>query len=78
MFSNKVEVNHPFGPELEQVNELAEEIGARDIMILDEEEQYLMSQGFFKFGVEEYMEEIQGLFGGSLGNPFSPFGAGWI
>lgn len=78
MFSNKVDVNHPFGAELEQVNELAEEIGARNVMILDEEEQYLMSQGLLKFGVEEYMHEIQGLFGGSFGNPFSPLGAGWI
>lgn len=78
MFSNKVDANHPFGPELEQVNELAEEIGARNVMILDEEEQYLASQGLFKFGVEEYMDEIQGLFGGSFGNPFSPLGAGWI
>ena len=78
MFSNKVDANHPFGAELEQVNELAEEIGARNVMILDEEEQYLMSQGLFKFGVEEYMDEIQGLFGGSFGNPFSPLGAGWI
>lgn len=78
MFSKKVDANHPFGAELEQVNELAEEIGARNVMILDEEEQYLMSQGLYKFGVEEYMDEIQGLFGGSFGNPFSPFGAGWI
>lgn len=78
MFSNKVDANHPFGAELEQVNELAEEIGARNVMILDEEEQYLMSQGLLKFGVEEYMDEIQGLFGGSFGNPFSPLGAGWI
>lgn len=78
MFSKKVDANHPFGAELEQVNELAEEIGARNVMILDEEEQFLMSQGLFKFGVEEYMDEIQGLFGGSFGNPFSPLGSGWI
>lgn len=75
IFSNKVDVNHPFGPELAQVNELAEEM---NIMIVDEEEQYLMSRGLLKFGVEEYMDEIQGLFGGSFGNPFNPFGAGWI
>ncbi len=75
MFSTKVDANHPFGPELAQVNELAEEM---NIMILDEEEQYLSSRGLLKFGVEEYMDEIQGLFRGSFGNPFNPFGAGWI
>lgn len=78
IFSSKVDANHPFGAELEKVNELAEEMGARNVMILDEEEQYLMSQGLLKFGVEEYMDEIQGLFGGSFGNPFNPFSAGWI
>lgn len=78
MFSSKPDTDHPFGAELEQVNELAEEIGARHVMILDEEEEYLMSHGLFKFGVEEYVDEIQGLFGGSFGNPFSSFNAGWI
>ena len=78
MFSDKPEANHPFGAELEQVNELAEEIGARDVMILDDEEMFLVSHGLQKFGVEEYVDEIQGLFGGGFGNPFSPFGAGWI
>lgn len=78
MFSSKPDTDHPFGAELEQVNELAEEIGARNVMVLDEEEEYLMSHGLFKFGVEDYVDEIQGLFGGSFGNPFSPFNAGWI
>ena len=78
MFSSKPEANHPFGAELEQVNELAEEIGARDVMILDDEELYLQSHGLQKFGAEEYLNEIQGLLGGGFGNPFSPFGAGWI
>lgn len=78
IFSSKPDVDHPFGAELEQVNELAEEIGARNVMILDEEEEYLMSHGLLKFAVEEYMDEIQGLFGGSFGNPFGPFNAGWI
>ena len=78
MFSSKPEVNHPFGAELEQVNELAEEIGARDVMILDDEEMYLQAHGLQKFGAEEYLDEIKGLFGGGFGNPFSPFGAGWI
>lgn len=78
MFSCKADAHHPFSAELDQVNELAEEIGARNVMILDEEEQWLMTQGLLKYGVEEYVEEIQGLFGGSFGNPFSSFNAGWI
>jgi hypothetical protein len=78
MFSGKADAHHPFSAELDQVNELAEEIGARNVMILDEEEQWLMTHGLLKYGVEEYVEEIQGLFGGSFGNPFSPFNAGWI
>jgi len=75
MFSNQPEPNHPFGAELTKVNELAEEIGARDVLILDDEEQFLTERGLYKFGAEEYVDEIQGLFGG---NPFSSFNSVWI
>ena len=78
IFSHKPEADHPFGAELTKVNELAEEIGARDVLILDEEEQYLMSNGFCKFGAEDYLEEIMGLFGGNYNNPFSKDGPVWI
>ncbi|MCJ1272620.1 hypothetical protein MMC21_000406 [Puttea exsequens] len=78
MFSNKPEPNHPFGAELTQVNELAEEIGARDVIILDEEEQFLIENGLCKFGADDYMDEIHGLFGGTYNNPFSPYTAVWI
>ncbi len=78
MFSNKPDPDHPFGAELTKVNELAEEIGARDVLILDDEEQFLMEHGLCKFGAEEYVDEIQGLFGGSFNNPFSSFNAVWI
>lgn len=78
MFSHKPEADHPFGAELTKVNELAEEIGARDVLILDEEEQYLMSNGFCKFGAEDYLEEIMGLFGCSYNNPFSKDCPVWI
>lgn len=69
---------HPFGPELAQVNELAEEFHARDVMILDEEEQYLASHGLCKFGAQDYLDEINGLLGGSFANPFGPLNSGWI
>ena len=77
MFTVKPEANHPFGAELTQVNEVAEGFGARDVIIMDEEEQFLMSHGLFKVGVEEYIDEIQSLFGGS-NNPFGPFSSPWF
>ncbi|KAL6715747.1 hypothetical protein ACLMJK_006708 [Lecanora helva] len=71
MFTNQPEPDHPFGAELTKVNELAEEIGARNVLVVDEEERYLMEHGLCKFGAEDYMGEIQGLFGGAHNNPFS-------
>ena len=79
MFSSTPKYDeHPFGAELAKVNELADEIGAQEVLVLDEEEQYLISQGFCKFGADDYVDEIQGLFGGSYNNPFSPMNAVWI
>lgn len=78
MFSSKPEPDHPFGAELTKVNELAEEIGARNVLIIDDEEQFLVEHGLCKFGAEDYVDEIQGLFGGSYNNPFSSFNAVWI
>lgn len=76
MFSSKPAADHPFGAELTKVNELADEIGARDL-IFDEEEQYLIEHGLCKFAAEDYLDEIEGLFGGSYNNPFS-LQAVWI
>jgi len=56
---------HPFGNELAQVSELAEEFGSskeQKIPILDPEEQELISLGLFKFAADDYMNELQGLF----------------
>ena len=78
MFSCKPEANHPFGAELAQVNELAEEYGQKDVTVWDEEEQYLVSNGFQKFGVEDYVTEIQELFGGVFDDRSFPMAAGWI
>ena len=77
-FSTQPESGHPFGTELAQVNEVAEKFNATKVIILDEEEQYLQSHGLRKFGAEEYVDEIQALFGGSYNNPFSPFTPVWI
>jgi len=59
---------HPFGNELAQVTELAEEFGIhRTMEIIDEEEQELISRGLFKFGAEDYMNEIEDLLSYALG-----------
>lgn len=54
---------HPFGQELAQVTELAEEYGANGQLnaIEEEEEQYLESRGLAKFSADDYLSAIQGL-----------------
>ncbi|KAI1382332.1 hypothetical protein F4677DRAFT_23352 [Hypoxylon crocopeplum] len=57
------ETQHPFGNELAQVSELAEELGVKEKMqVIDEEEQQLVSQGLCRFRPEDYLAEVQGLF----------------
>ncbi|MCJ1355988.1 MAG: hypothetical protein MMC33_005982 [Icmadophila ericetorum] len=63
MFSSKADASHPFGAELAKVDELAEQFGAKETTIWDEEEQFLVQNGFHKFGVEDYITEIQDLYG---------------
>lgn len=53
--------SHPFSKELEQVNEVAEEFGGWNL--LDDEERILHEKGLKKFSVEEYLEEVQELWG---------------
>lgn len=77
MFSGKSDA-HPFGAELAQVNELAEEFGSKATRIYDEEEQFLIENGLQKFGAEDYMMEIQGYFGGVFDDRSFPMTAGWI
>lgn len=62
-FNGSVESAHPFGNELAKVNEVAEGFGGIS-SVLDEEEEFLLSKGLCKFGVEDYINEIQGLYGG--------------
>jgi len=73
-----VDEEHPFGPELAQVSEIAEEYGiSQERMVVDEEEQELISRGFFKFCAEDYMSEIQGLILTAFGDS-APRPAIWI
>lgn len=52
---------HPFGKELEQVNEVAEEFGATHL--LDEEGLLLQRKGLCKFTAADYQFEIEHLYG---------------
>ncbi|KAM0287726.1 hypothetical protein ACHAQH_000257 [Verticillium albo-atrum] len=52
---------HPFGRELAQVSEIAEDYGIKH-SILDQEEQALKAQGLQKHSAEDYVGEVQSLF----------------
>ncbi|KAK0661000.1 hypothetical protein DIS24_g2795 [Lasiodiplodia hormozganensis] len=54
-----VEPNHPFGRELEQLNEVAEELGGviRDVE-MDEDTRYMVERGLQKFCASDYLAEI--------------------
>ncbi|THV49185.1 hypothetical protein BGAL_0207g00060 [Botrytis galanthina] len=71
---------HPFGKELAQVSEIAEEYGIakETLAVVDEEEQELISRGLFKFRAEDYMSEIQGLFMSAFGEVKPTIGPVWI
>jgi len=82
MFSSNVEMMepHPFGQELAQVSELAEEYGitAQKMEVIDSEEQELLSLGLFKFRAEDYMSEIHGLFLSAFGETKPSMATMWI
>lgn len=70
MFSAHVETvePHPFGKELAQVSELAEEFGASTQVeesspvkttIVDEDHQAMKTRGLFRFAAEDYISDIQ-------------------
>lgn len=77
IFTKAGDPNHPFGRELAQVNEIAEEFGAT-ARLLDEEEQDIMSKGLCKFGVEDYLDEIAGLYGGIFEDQLTSLAKPWI
>ncbi|PGH17115.1 hypothetical protein AJ79_01253 [Helicocarpus griseus UAMH5409] len=70
---------HPFGKELEKVNEVAEEFGSVMRAAFAEEEDILVKKGLHKFAVEDYILEIQDLYRAifdDLGT--APTGNAWI
>lgn len=75
-FKTNSDLSHPFGKELEQVNEVAEDFGAR--MVLDEEEELLIRKGLKKYSVEDYLVEIGDLYGGVFDDQLGPLCGAWI
>lgn len=67
---------HPFGKELAQVNEVVEEFGG--LPLLEEEEMILSQKGLKKFSVDEYIIEIEDLYGSIFDDYLGPVGAGWV
>lgn len=76
---NFSESQHPFGPELAQVSELAEEFGVKEQVAneRDAEEQEMLRKGLLKFSADEYMSEVRGLFASFMAPP-RPVAAAWI
>jgi hypothetical protein len=69
--------SHPFGKELEQVNEVAEEFG--NLRVVDEEEMLLYRKGLKKFSVDDYISEVDELYGSIFDDQLGPIGTGaWL
>lgn len=68
---------HPFGKELAQVNEVAEEFRPVSANLV-EEERDLIRRGLRKFAVEDYLDEIQGLYGGVFEDKLGPMAHPWV
>jgi hypothetical protein len=70
---------HPFGNELAQVSEIAEEYGVKEqLNDIETEEQELAAKGLQKFSAEDYLGEIQGLFANLFGESKAMATAMWI
>lgn len=69
--------SHPFSRELAQVNEVAEGFGGSRV-VLDEEEQILLNKGLKKFSAEDYVSEIEGLYGSIFNDQLGPMSGAWL
>lgn len=69
---------HPFGKELEQVNEVAEEFGG-STRAMSEEERILLRKGLKKFSVNDYLAEVDNVYGSIFDDQLGPISAGpWL
>ncbi|KAH6636697.1 hypothetical protein F5144DRAFT_190661 [Chaetomium tenue] len=71
--------HHPFGNELAQVSELAEEYGVQEQMVdvAEREEKAMLQKGLLKFSADEYMSDVRALFASFMVPP-RPVAAAWI
>ncbi|KAH6854425.1 hypothetical protein B0I37DRAFT_30221 [Chaetomium sp. MPI-CAGE-AT-0009] len=72
-------LHHPFGNELAQVSELAEEFGVQEqlVDVTEREEQAMRQKGLLKFSADEYMSDVRALFASFMVPP-RPVAAAWI
>jgi len=57
------ESQHPFGPELAQVSEIAEEYGVKEQMnVVIAEEQEMLAKGLLRFSAKDYLYDIQEIY----------------
>jgi len=77
IFTTTTDPNHPFGRELAQVDEIAEEFGGAKAL-LDEEEQEMLSKGLCKFAAEDYLNEIGEPYGGVFEDQLGTIANPWI
>ncbi|KPM38066.1 hypothetical protein AK830_g8484 [Neonectria ditissima] len=62
-----IKESHPFGHELAQVTELAEEYAGRTHTKIDEEDHmYMKANGLVQFSANDYMDDVQSLFASFL------------
>lgn len=61
---------HPFSRELDKVNEVAEDFGA--LKLLEEEEQILINKGLKKLSLDDYLCEIEELYGSVFDDNVGP------
>ncbi|KAK4042065.1 hypothetical protein C8A01DRAFT_44844 [Parachaetomium inaequale] len=72
--------HHPFGNELAQVSELAEEYGVKEQLVanvVDLGEHEMLQKGLLRFSADEYLSEVRGLFASFMVPP-RPVAAAWI
>ena len=73
------QAQHPFGPELAQVTEIAEEYGVKEqLNEVSAEEEELAAKGLSKFSADDYLNEIHGLFSSFFGETKPMATAMWI
>lgn len=81
--SSDVDPSHPFGRELEQLNEVVEELGTtiRDVA-LDEDTRHMREKGLARFCAADYLAEIAPLaartYKSKVSTAPTPMNATWI